>query len=535
MKNLKIITTLIPLGLLLFVLTNCGRNYSRTIDRAYGLVDTDPDSALALLSGISNERLGHETARYALVFTIAQDKSGWDVDDDSLLHVAYAYYGDKPDDSLYAKCQYYMGKYYMLNDSTEKAIDCFQKSIKAAQTCGDLYIQCLGLEKLSKIKVNSEPLKAIAYAKEADRTYASIRNRKMSNSIYYKMNVSLTYMFADSLEAARKYGNEALAMAVTSGDSNAISNTCQNLSVILRKEDNYQGALENAIKACEFNSYVDNSKTLNLAWAYLNTGSIDQCKRVLKRIGTNDPAERYLIYYLRHRASMKEHNYGKACEEADSAYFYIEKMYGDQLVYKEKYYESFVKSQYEKGITEGRARFLTWLLVLLAILSFTIIAMIVYSYRQYKSRVKMKILTQEKEKAMKEKMHKEEIRHKEIQITTMRRYLLKKIDTAEKIDKLRGNRAKPVVLTDEDWEEIRLFVDNIEGDFVTRLQQSFPTLSNEDIKFMMLLRLGMSAKAMGLIYGISEKSIRQRLFVYKAKVGIDGSNKGSLRDFIATF
>lgn len=108
----------------------------------------------------------------------------------------------------------------------------------------------------------------------------------------------------------------------------------------------------------------------------------------------------------------------------------------------------------------------------------------------------MKIQTQEKEKAMKEKMHKEEIRHKEIQITTMRRYLLKKIDTAEKIDKLRGNRAKPVVLTDEDWEEIRLFVDNIEGDFVTRLQQSFPSLSNEDIKFMMLLRLGMSAKAM---------------------------------------
>lgn len=111
MKNLKIITTLIPLGLLLFVLTNCGRNYSQTIDRAYGLVDTAPDSALALLSGISHERHGHETARYALVYTIAQDKSGWDVDDDSLLHVAYAYYDGKPDDSLYAKCQYYMGKY----------------------------------------------------------------------------------------------------------------------------------------------------------------------------------------------------------------------------------------------------------------------------------------------------------------------------------------------------------------------------------------------------------------------------------------
>ena len=34
------------------------------------------------------------------------------------------------------------------------------------------------------------------------------------------------------------------------------------------------------------------------------------------------------------------------------------------------------------------------------------------------------------------------------------------------------------------------------------------------LSFRILIRLKMSSKAMGLIYNISEKSIRQKLFVY---------------------
>lgn len=50
-------------------------------------------------------------ARYALVYTIAQDKSRLDVDNNSLLRTAYTYYNNQENDSLYAKCEY-----YMLND-----------------------------------------------------------------------------------------------------------------------------------------------------------------------------------------------------------------------------------------------------------------------------------------------------------------------------------------------------------------------------------------------------------------------------------
>ena len=136
-----------------------------------------------------------------------------------------------------------------------------------------------------------------------------------------------------------------------------------------------------------------------------------------------------------------------------------------------------------------------------------------------KSNAKFKLKTEEEKLLQEEKIHNEELHHKEIQLSTMRNFILRRIDTAQKIQELRGNKTDSVPLTEEGWEEIRLFVDGVEGNFVSRLHSTFPDLSDDDITLMMLLRLKMPTKALALIYGISEKSIKQKLFVYKAKVG----------------
>ena len=193
-----------------------------------------------------------------------------------------------------------------------------------------------------------------------------------------------------------------------------------------------------------------------------------------------------------------------------------------------------VKSKYERGIAKGETRLLSWLIVVTIIFAITIIALILYSYNQYKAKARIKLQAENEKLLQEEKIHNEEMHHKEIQLSTMRNFILKRIDTAQKIQELRGNRTNSVLLTEEDWEEIRLFVDSVEGNFVTRLRDNFPDLSEDDIRFMMLVRLKMPTKALALIYGISEKSIKQKLFVYKTKVGINGE-KISLRTFIEAF
>ena len=106
---------------LLLLIVSCSNNDNANIDHAYRIVAEEPDSALTILNGVDRQQLSKsEEARYALVYTIAQDKSGLDVGNDSLIGLAFSYYDERPDDSLYAKCQYYMGKYYMLTSGQKR-------------------------------------------------------------------------------------------------------------------------------------------------------------------------------------------------------------------------------------------------------------------------------------------------------------------------------------------------------------------------------------------------------------------------------
>lgn len=519
-----------------FLVTGCKETHNKTIDIAYQLTATAPDSALSVLDGVDQAKLGKdEMARYALVYTIAQDKSGLDVDNDSLLRTAYTYYNNREQDSLYAKCEYYMGKYYMLNDSTELAEDCLQKAADVSEKNGDRYTQCMALEKYSRVLRQTNPRKAVEVARHAETTYSSTPEASKSNIVYTKLNVSMCLLFADSVNEAEKKCKEAMSVAYEVKDSGILSDVYQDMASVLAEKKNYKESLWYSYQSCKLDNADQSSKMLNLAWSYLNADSIKQCNALLNTIQTENLSELYTAYYIRHLAAIKEHDYSKAVSLADSAYHYIEEMYGKELNDKEKYYKSLVAAQYEKGISEGRANLLTWLVSLIVFSAIAVIAFILYAYRQYKLRAERKIQSEQEKLAMEKKMHEEEMRHKDIQLSTMRSYLLKKINIAQRIEKIRGNKKNIVVLTEEDWEEIKMFVDNVEGNFISRLKKRFPKLSDEDIKFMILIRLKMSSKAMGLIYNISEKSIRQKLFVYKSKVGLEGKNSPSLRSYIESF
>ena len=519
-----------------FLVTGCKETHNRAIDLAYRLTATAPDSALSVLNGINQNNLGKaETARYALVYTIAQDKSGLDVDNDSLLRTAYTYYNNREEDSLYAKCEYYMGKNYMLNDSTELAMDCLQKAANTAQKRGDKHTLCLALEKYSKVIRQTSPQKAVDVARLVEKTYSTLSDASLYNLIYCKLNVSEALLFANHVSQAEKKCKEALIIASELKDSGILSDVYQDMAAIDKQRKNFTMALRYSKASYSTCSQLDISKALNLATAYLDADSLSSCKKILNSIHPDNAQYKYAVFNIRHLASIKGHDYNEAYNNADSAYYYLEQMYGEQLNGKQEYYNSLVKTKYEKGVAKGEARLLSWLIVVTSLFALTIILFILHSYRQYKSTAKDKLKAEQEKLMQEERIHNEELHHKEIQLSTMRSYLLKKIDIARRIEKMRGNKKDIVVLTEEDWEEIKMFVDNVEGNFISRLKKQFPKLSDEDVKFMILIRLKMSSKAMGLIYNISEKSIRQKLFVYKSKVGLEGKNSPSLRSYIESF
>ena len=188
MNNKSLIILLV---LTVFLVTGCKETHNRAIDIAYQLTATAPDSALSVLNGVNQAKLGKaDMARYALVYTIAQDKSGLDVDNDSLLRTAYTYYNNREQDSLYAKCEYYMGKYYMLNDSTEKALKCLFNSIRVAEDFRDNKTQVMSLLKLSVITRAYDQDKALKYTLFADSLFKKTKGISLKDRIYIILNVA---------------------------------------------------------------------------------------------------------------------------------------------------------------------------------------------------------------------------------------------------------------------------------------------------------------------------------------------------------
>ena len=195
------------------------------------MLDNKLDSALYLLRKINMVNLSEkDQAEYALFYTTAQDKSGLDVDNDSLIRLAYEWYVKHPEDSLYAKCLYYMGKYYMLNDSTEQSVHCFKESYIRAFKQKDMKNGSLALEKLSKVVRDVNPKEAVKYSRKAVLSYNKCRQAKLANKIYLRLNYDEALSFVGHTRKAIEDIRLLLMDAFSLGDSTVLPDVYQDLA-----------------------------------------------------------------------------------------------------------------------------------------------------------------------------------------------------------------------------------------------------------------------------------------------------------------
>ena len=516
---------------MLSVLVSCYQSHKRELDLAYTLAESKPDSALAFLNRINQGKLSDEDmAKYALIYYMAQDKSGLDVDNDSLIRIAYDWYGEHQADSLYASSLYYMGKYFLLNDSMEQAKTCLEKSYSISDSLHNMNLKCLALDKLIEVEEQLAPYKALNYAKVLVKMYESMPNVSIYNKVAARLRLGENFFYVDSLQHALEEERKAYRMAMKAGDSNLLSYVRQNLASTFEEMGEKDSCLYYARSAY--------SCLLTFASAYISVDSLNQAFSLLNQALPKTAEDRYSVFYFQSQAAMKAHDFKSAKSFSDSAYHYLEDMYRTALKGKAAYYTSFLKKESERAKTQGKAEMQQWVFSLIVLLCFIVVIFILYVYKSYKHQIKLRmehereLLLQKQQ--MQEKIHQEELLHKEIQLSVMRNYLQKKIDVVEKLNSLVPNENTHIVLSESDWDELEVFLDSVENLFVKRLKQKHPNLSKTDLRLMMLLRLKLSQKALASIYCVSEKAIKQKLFLYKDKVGIKNEHF-SLRNYIENF
>ncbi len=191
--------TVIYALLLATLCMGCGNTLSmRELGRLETRMNDAPDSVLAVLTATDMPRWGERRALYALLTVQAQDKSGLDVADDSLIRVAMHYFATSRDARhkmlayyYHARVQYNMGAYAQSIVSASRAEE-------AAVTIGDDYYlgliyRCMSenynktynaTEELRYIRMARDCFERAGYALHEQYARFNIAKAYMANSMY---------------------------------------------------------------------------------------------------------------------------------------------------------------------------------------------------------------------------------------------------------------------------------------------------------------------------------------------------------------
>lgn len=528
--------------LTLFVWSSCSPQKERnSFQQAYSLLNTAPDSAIHILKEIDKLSLSEkDQAVYSLLYTMAQDKSGIDVDSDSLMGIAYNYFKEREQDTLYAKCQYYMGKYYLLNDSNRLAEDCFTRAIRVSREKKDYYTTYLALDRLGNMLRGNNPEIAVEYAKQAYQLYEERLNNNNYNKVYLLIGIGDSYSLSSEIDSARIYLNKALAYAQESKVEELQSSVFQSLSVLMRKQEKNDSVLYFSKKAWDVAPKRNSSLASNLAYAYLMADSVSQSTEILMQLcKSKSEVTRRAAYKLLTECAYRTGNLQKAKEYSDSTLAIYRRTHESTLKDRAAYYQSSSKRLLALE-TMKREKERQWFALVAAGMVLLFILLFLFFY--YRNRVLLyrnETLRIEKEKEIESLLYrsdkeKQEIRlkQKETQIRLLRDYVCSKVDLQSMINE---SMTKKNTLIDEKlWVEVEELLNALEGCFVIRLKEKYPDLTQGDLRFCMLLRLDLSIKKLSEIYDISKDSIKQKQSKFKHKIGIANSSI-SLRRYLQSY
>ena len=528
------------IALLLTMLCSCGKN-AKIMDEAERIVEQSPDSSLALLSTVDRYSLSKsDRARYGLLFTMAQDKSGIDVDMDTLIRQSYIYYKGEPETKYDGLSQYYMGKYYFLNDSTTECEECFQNVVNNAKKRGDIDLQCLALEKLSRSIVLSNKRLSVIYAKKAVDLYSNQKNAKIANLILYMLNLANCYILDNQKDSSFFYLRQSQQYLNRISDNSMPKYVYHSLSRAFYYFNEKDSALFYSRKA------IDETSDIKLMVFYSccleECDSLESAERLLRICSaeSNDKLK-YSSYMELCKLSCKRINDKQLSTDIDSLERFADKYMLDLYSQKGKYFEENINQGRQLERQENAVMVRNGV-ILFIIVTVLLLAALVYVYlskrktlhaqevRHIQEHYEMELESQRKEKEYLEREHKLLLESKNKQIALLKNGLFERLELAKKIKDAKGQSCH-VVINDNDWNQLHSLLEGGEEYFVSKLKERYPSLSNDEIQMCMLIRIGLSNEDMANIYCITINSMKRKLYSFKEKMGITDKDQ-SVRNVI---
>ena len=570
-------------GLLFLFLLACSRagEHEALFRQVESVVSDHPDSAMVLLQRIEEpERLDSaDWARWALLTTQARDKAFIRHTTDSVINRVADYYQRFGDNHQKALAYYYVGRVNSDLGQLERATDAFfRASDYSAKTDDhDLTFQVL-----------TQMGTCFAYqglTHEAEKTYRkalgiATQANDSANMAFGAAYLARVYSLKENWPKTNAYYQQAIEIADRIGNLHALLLSVQELASVYTEQNRLEEALVWARRLVEFEGRTglpnNRSGDLVLGDIYRRMGEMDSaCFYLNRAIGSDMIYTRCSTYQALYFLFKKTNQLEEATKYNDlfqSCQDSIKEMGSASDLYQVKEAHETVKRQ----VVDMR-RWLSAGAVVLALL--VALGYFYYRYRTGRKRMERQILylRQEEERLkdelkginqdqdFKRKRNQEivdRLTHdlaavqKQLEQETakwrtkyakaqelaksykkeLRQYadgpLAERRPFEEVLDQL---RKEPRVLSEQERQELRLFMDAQNNSFTVRLLEANPDLKAGDLLLCCLIRLGFSGKSLATLLAINLNSVTKQKQRLRGRLVQKPANDAELTDYIRNF
>lgn len=492
------------------------------------MAEKETDSAIAVMQEIKepqNNLTDRDYALYALLLSEAMHrKQQLNAETDTLLLPAIKYFSESGD-SLYAEralyCKAHLDRrLYRMKD----AMQSFLKALLFLQGSGNdeqlyrvntwLGVVCLNQEEYEgKMRYSKEVLKAAL---------------RMDNLFYKNLalcDIATGYYFLNRLDSALYYAQAAYDAAIADSLPSQLPHVYTDLGSIYAKMGENGKALEYIDKAIGLRSRKDTLAILGLyadkVDLFGKLGQYDSAYHYFRKavaspnLATQADAYNHMsgAYYKMGRCNEAYSLLLRFTELADSVrkqrhaaeVIALQELYKHEQLSVENLYWRTQAAERQSNV---------YLMATLSLLSLWIASTIYFFYWRNRRRL---VEQQHQLASQQEELHHQrqvttenlqrmaEMEQKEARLkeTFFRRLNQRIVQEIEK--------GSNILLSDDDWEDIVQNADIIFDNFTRRLQQHYPALNKEDLRYCCMVKMQLSQLEMSQIMHLEKDSVKKRL------------------------
>lgn len=492
------------------------------------MAEKETDSAIAVMQAIKepqNNLTDRDYALYALLLSEAMHrKQQLNAETDTLLLPAIKYFSESGD-SLYAERALYCKAH--LDRRLYRMKDAMQSFLKAL-----LFLQGSGNDEqlyrvntwLGVVCLNQEEYEGkMRYSKEALK--AALR---MDNLFYKNLalcDIATGYYFLNRLDSALYYAQAAYDAAIADSLPSQLPHVYTDLGSIYAKMGENGKALEYIDKAIGLRSRKDTLAILGLyadkVDLFGKLGQYDSAYHYFRKavaspnLATQADAYNHMsgAYYKMGRCNEAYSLLLRFTELADSVrkqrhtaeVIALQELYKHEQLSVENLYWRTQAAERQSNV---------YLMATLSLLSLWIASTIYFFYWRNRRRL---VEQQHQLASQQEELHHQrqvttenlqrmaEMEQKEARLkeTFFRRLNQRIVQEIEK--------GSNTLLSDDDWEDIVQNADIIFDNFTRRLQQHYPALNKEDLRYCCMVKMQLSQLEMSQIMHLEKDSVKKRL------------------------